>query len=84
MWLDNSSFLIVEYPDTDVDVDLFSETVISVASDKHYGHRVIASVTRNLFRAIGYYIYHKFFSPSAPVEGRRTPAACDKKEICFV
>jgi hypothetical protein len=52
--------------------------------DEHHGHPVIASVTRNLFRATANYIFHNEFFPVAPLEGRRTPAACDKKQISFV
>jgi hypothetical protein len=69
----------MERLEKNVDIDLFSKTVISVVGDEHHGHPVIASVTRNLFRATANYnIIHKFFSPVAPLEGRRMPAACDK------
>ena len=46
---------ILERLEEDVDVDLFSKTVISVVGDKHHGHPVIAGVTRNLFRATATY-----------------------------
>ena len=45
------TFQVVERLEEDVDIDLFSKTVISVVGDEHHGHPVIASVTRNLFRA---------------------------------
>ena len=77
------SFQVVECLDEDVDIDLFSKAVISVVGDEHHGHPVVASVTRNLFRATTNYIYHTVFFPVAPLEGRRMPAACDKKEIYF-
>ena len=77
------SFQVVECLDEDVDIDLFSKAVISVVGDEHHGHPVVASVTRNLFRATTNYIYHAVFFPVAPLEGRRMPAACDKKEIYF-
>jgi hypothetical protein len=72
------SFQVVECLDEDVDIDLFSKAVISVVGDEHHGHPVVASVTRNLFRATTNYIYHTVFFPVAPLEGRRMPAACDK------
>ena len=44
-------FEFMEHLDADVDVDLFSKTIISVVGDEHHRHPVIAGVTRNLFRA---------------------------------
>jgi len=52
------SLQVMERLDADVDVDLFSETVVSVVGDKHHGHPVIVGVTRNLFRATANYIFH--------------------------
>src|SRR5512136_2860278 len=73
----------MERLDTDVNIDSFSKTIISVMGDKHHGHPVIAGVTRNLFRATATYNIHNFFSPVAPLKGRYIPAACDKKHIWF-
>jgi hypothetical protein len=56
--LKTESFQVVERLEQDVDVDLFSKTVIPVVGDEHHGHPVIASVTRNLFRATANYIFH--------------------------
>jgi len=52
---------VVERLEEDVDVDLFSKTVISIVGDKHHRHPVIAGVTRNLFRATAIYNIHEFF-----------------------
>ncbi len=53
----------MERLEKNVDIDLFSKTVISVVGDEHHGHPVIAGVTRNLFRATANYIFHNnFFS----------------------
>ena len=61
--LKTETFQVMERLDADVDIDLFSKTVVSVMGDKHHGHPVIAGVTRNLFRATANYIFHKdFFS----------------------
>jgi hypothetical protein len=56
--------------DADVNVDLLSKTVISVVSDEHHSHPVIAGVARNLFRATAIYNIHEFFSPVASVKGQ--------------
>jgi hypothetical protein len=57
------AFEVMERLGADVNVDLFSKTVVSVVGDEHHGHPVIASVTRNLFRATANYIFHNnFFS----------------------
>ena len=59
--LEPEAFQVVERLDADVNVDLFSKTIISVVGDKHHGHPVIAGVTRNLFRATANYnIIHNF------------------------
>jgi hypothetical protein len=76
--LESEAFQVMERLDAYVDVDLFSETVVSVVGDEHHGHPVVAGVTRNLFRATANYIFHNEFSPVALLEGRRMPAACDK------
>ena len=79
------AFQVMERLDADINVDLFSKTVISVVGDKHHGHPVIAGVTRNLFRATANYnVIHKFFAPVASVKGRRMPAARDKKEYSLM
>ena len=59
--LESESFQVMERLNAGVDIDLFSETVISVVGDKHHGHPVIAGVTRNLFRATATYNIHIFF-----------------------
>jgi hypothetical protein len=60
----------MERLDAGVDIDLFSETVISVVGDEHHRHPVITGVTRNLFRATATYNSHEFFSPVASVKGQ--------------
>ena len=74
------AFEFMERLDTDVDIDLFSKTIVSVVSDEHHRHPVIACVTRNLFRATAIYNIHEFFSPVASVKGRQLPAARDKTD----
>ena len=72
------AFQVVERPEEDVDVDLFSEAVVSVVGDEHHRHPVIAGVTRNLFRATAIYIFHtKFFSYRAI---RRQANACRARQ----
>ena len=78
--LEPEAFQVKERLDADVDVDLLSETVVSVVGDEHHRHPVVAGVTRNLFRATAIYILHKDFSPVASVKGGRMPAARDKTE----
>jgi hypothetical protein len=48
----------MECLDADIDIDLFSKTIISVVGDKHHGHPVISGVTRNLFRVTTTYNFH--------------------------
>jgi len=64
------AFQVVERLEQDVDVDLFSKTVISVVGDEHHGHPVIAGVTRKLFRATAIYIYHTIFFSCRVLEGQ--------------
>jgi hypothetical protein len=64
------AFEFMKRLDADVNVDLLSKTVISVVSDEHHRHPVIAGVTRNLFRATAIYNIHEFFSPVASVKGQ--------------
>ena len=68
--LEPEAFQVVERLDADVNVDLFSKTVVSVVGDEHHGHPVIAGVTRNLFRATANYILHKDFFSCRVREGR--------------
>ena len=68
--LEPEAFQVVERLDADVNVDLFSKTVVSVVGDEHHGHPVIAGVTRNLFRATANYILHKDFFYCRVREGR--------------
>ena len=55
------SLQIMKCPDADVNVDLFSKTIVSVVSDKYHRHPVIIGITRNHFRAIIKYTIHIFF-----------------------
>jgi len=64
------AFEFMKRLDADVNVDLLSKAVISVVSDEHHHHPVIAGVTRNLFRATAIYNIHEFFSPVASVKGQ--------------
>jgi len=59
--LEPESFQLMKRLDTNVHVDLFSKTIISVMGDKHHGHPVISGVTRNLFRANATYNIHRVF-----------------------
>ena len=56
--LEPEAFEFMERFYADVDIDLFSKTVVSVVSGKHHCHPVIAGVTHNLFRAIATYNIH--------------------------
>jgi len=58
--LKTKSFQVPECFDADVDINLFSKTVVSVVGDEHHRHPVIAGVTRNLFRATATYYNHIF------------------------
>jgi len=88
--LKTKSLQVMECLDTDVDVDLLSKTIESVVGDKHHGHPVIASITRNLFRATANYIYHtNFFSCRAFVGQanacrvrQKTDMRCLEKKGC--
>jgi len=60
---------------------LFPETVITFFSSEHHGHPVITGVIHNFLEATLFTFSIKIFSPVASVNGRRTPAACDKKHI---
>jgi len=68
--LKSKAFQLVERLNAGVDVDLFSKTVISVVSDKHHGHPVIAGVTRNLFRVSTTYYFHNFCISCRVFEGQ--------------
>jgi hypothetical protein len=61
---------VVERLEEDVDVDLFSKTVISVVGDEHHRYPIVAGVIRNLFRATATYNIHEFFSPVASLKGQ--------------
>jgi hypothetical protein len=54
------AFEFMERLNTDIDVNLFSKTVVSVVGDEHHPHPVIAGVIHNLFRATTTYIIHNF------------------------
>jgi len=59
--LKTKSLQVMECLNADLDVYLFSKTIVSVVGDKHHRHPVITGVTRNLFRATANYIYHIVF-----------------------
>jgi hypothetical protein len=83
--LKTESFQVVERLEEDVDIDLFSKTVIPVVGDEHHGHPVIAGVTRNLFRATAHYIFHiEIFSSRTFLRaGERLPRATKTDIICL-
>ena len=64
------AFEVTKCLSTDIDIDLFSKTIISVMGDKHHGHPVIAGITRNLFRAPAIYNIHNFFDSCRTVKGQ--------------
>ena len=59
--LETKSFQVMERLYSGVDVDLFSKTIISVVSNKHHRHPVIAGVARNLFKTTAIYTTHELF-----------------------
>jgi len=75
--LEPEAFEFVERLNADVDIDLFSKTSISVMGDEHHRHPIVAGVTRNLFRATAYYIFHKvfFFCRTLKGQAERLPRA---------
>lgn len=82
--LKTESLQVVEGLKQDVDIDLFSKAVISVVGDEHHGHPVIASVTRNLFRATANYIYHTNFFSCRTFRGQANACRVRQKQISFV
>jgi len=83
--LEPESFQVVERLEKDVDIDLFSETVIPVMGDEHHGHPVITGVTRNLFRATAIYnIIHKVFCSCRTFRGQANACRVRQKQISFV
>jgi len=83
--LKTESFQVVERLEKDVDIDLFSKTVIPVVGDEHHGHPVIAGVTRNLFRATAIYnIIHKVFCSCRTFRGQANACRVRQKQISFV
>ena len=81
--LEPEAFQVVERLDADVNVDLFSKTVVSVVGDEHHGHPVIAGVTRNLFRATANYILHKDFYSCRVREGRSNARRTRQNRVWF-
>jgi hypothetical protein len=77
-------FQVVERLKQNVDVDLFSKTVIPVVGDEHHGHPVIASVTRNLFRATANYIFHIEIFSCRTFRGQANACRVRQKKISFV
>ncbi len=83
--LKTESFQVVERLEKDVDIDLFSKTVIPVVGDKHHRHPVITGVTRNLFRATAIYnIIHKVFCSCRTFRGQANACRVRQKQIAFV
>ena len=81
--LEPEAFQAEECLDADVDVDLFSEAVVSVVSDEHHGHPVVAGVTRNLFRATANYILHKDFFSCRVREGQANACRTRQNRVWF-
>jgi len=82
--LKTESLQVVERLEKDVDIDLFSKTVIPVVGDEHHGHPVIASVTRNLFRATANYIFHIEIFSCRTFIGQANACRVRQKKISFV
>jgi hypothetical protein len=74
------AFEVMERLDAGVDIDLFSETVVSVMGDEHHRHPVIACVTRNLFRANATYNIHNFCVSCRTFEGQVNTCRVRQKE----
>ena len=68
--LEPETFEVMECLDASINIDLFSETIISVVGDKHHRHPVIAGVIRNLFRATTTYNIHNFCVSCRTFEGQ--------------
>jgi hypothetical protein len=77
------AFEVMERLGADVNVDLFSKTVVSVVGDEHHGHPVIASVTRNLFRATANYIFHNNFFSCRTFRGQAKACRTRQKRVSF-
>ena len=82
--LKTESFQVVECLEKDVDIDLFSKTVIPVVGDEHHSHPVIASVTRNLFRATANYIFHTNIFSCRTFRGQANACRVRQKQILLV
>ena len=81
--LEPEAFQVVERLDADVDIDLFSKTVVSVVGDEHHSHPVIAGVTRNLFRATANYIFHIEFFSCRTFRGQANACRVRQKRVWF-
>jgi len=84
--LESETFQVVERLKKDVDIDLFSKTVIPVVGDEHHGHPVIARVCRNLFSATAIYnIIHKVFCSCRTFRGQAKACRVRQKRdmLCF-
>jgi len=79
--LKTESLQVVECLEEDVDIDLFSKTVIPVVGDEYNGHPVIAGVTHNLFRATANYIYHRSFFSCRTFRGQANTCRVGQKQI---
>jgi hypothetical protein len=75
---------VVERLEEDVDVDLFSKTVVSVVGDEQHGHPVMACVTRNLFRVTTTYNSHNFCISCRVFEGQANACRTRQKRYCLV
>ena len=74
------TFQVMERLDADVNVDLFSKTLISVVSHKHHRHPIVACVTHNLFRATATYKIHTYFDSCHTLRGQANACRVRQKE----
>jgi hypothetical protein len=77
------AFQVAERLEEDVDIDLFSKTVISVVGNEHHRHPVIASVSRNLFRATANYIFHIEIFSCRTFRGQAKACRTRQKRVSF-
>jgi len=63
------SFTFPECVKTSVNMDLFSETHIPVMGDKHHGHPIVSSITRNLFSITTTYNFQNLSNSCCTFQG---------------
>ena len=78
------TLLMLERLEVDVDVDLFSKTVVSVVGDKHHGHPIIACVTHNLFGVTTACNSHNFCISCRVIEVQANACRTRQKRYCLV